>query len=437
MTETEQLIPILKWHADEPDPVIMRFIQRPATDPAAGRLAETVLEDIRKRGNTALLECIHRFDSTEVTVENIRVTRPEIMRAREMVDNDFKNAATDAHRRISAFSKAGMRKEWSIPTAKGGMVGEQFVPYDRIGAYIPGGAAPLASTALMTVTLAKVAGVQEIVACTPAAKDGSVNPYLLFALDLAGATEIYKIGGIQSVAAMAYGTETIAPVQKIVGPGGPYVTAAKRLVYGTVALDMVAGPSEIAVLADDTAKAEHVAADLLSQAEHGSGHEKVLFVTPSRRLAADVREAMLRQTEQLSRKEAIMKVLQVGTMIVVADRIDDGMELCNLFAPEHFELMIREPRMWVKKVRAAGAIFVGPWTPECAGDFAAGPSHVLPTGGTASFFSGLTVDDFLRRSSVISLTRADLQEMLPVIDAFGRVEGLDAHTRSAQIRFDK
>lgn len=437
MINSNDLIPIEKWNMDNPSETITLFIKRPAIDPKAGELAESVLADIRKRGDDALFEYIHKFDSEHVTPETLRVTRAERIHARETVDLEFRNAVENAHKRISAFAKAGLRKEWSIPTSKGGMVGEQFTPFDRIGAYIPGGAAPLASTALMTITLAKVAGVQEIVACTPASKDGSVNPYLVYAMDIAGATEIYKMGGIQAIGAMAYGTPSIASVQKIVGPGGPFVTAAKRLIYGTVALDMVAGPSEIAVLADETAHAEHIAADLLSQAEHGSGHEKVLLVTPSTKLAADVRAAMIRQTETLSRKDAIIKVLKNGSMIVTVDKLDDGMELCNQFAPEHFELMVREPRLWLKKVRAAGAIFAGLWTPECAGDFVAGPSHVLPTGGTASFFSGLTVDDFMRRSSIISLTRADLQEMLPVIDAFGRVEGLDAHARSAQIRFEK
>jgi histidinol dehydrogenase len=235
---------------------------------------------------------------------------------------------------------------------------------------------------------------------------------------------------------MAYGTRTIPKVQKIVGPGGPYVTAAKRRVYGDVALDMVAGPSEIAVLADDAAQAAFVAADLLSQAEHGTGAEKALLVTPSRKLAEAVRDELLQQTETLSRKEQIRQVLARGTLIVVVDKLDDGMELCNRFAPEHLELHVREPRRWVEKVHSAGAVFVGAWTPESAGDFVAGPSHVLPTGGTAAMFSGLTVEDFRRRTSVITFTRADLKDVLPVIEAFGRVEGLDAHARSATIRFE-
>jgi histidinol dehydrogenase len=208
-------------------------------------------------------------------------------------------------------------------------------------------------------------------------------------------------------------------------------------VYGHVDLDMVAGPSEIAVLADDTASAEHVAADLLSQAEHGTGHEKILLVTPSPQLAYAVNDELLKQAARLVRREAVMKVLTEGALLAVVDNLDVGMELCNRFAPEHLEIVVREPRIWLKKVRRAGAVFVGPWTPECAGDFVAGPSHVLPTGGTAAMFSGLTVDTFRRRTSYVSYTRADLHDVMPVIDAFAEVEQLDAHARSARIRFEK
>jgi histidinol dehydrogenase len=235
---------------------------------------------------------------------------------------------------------------------------------------------------------------------------------------------------------MAFGTSTIRKVQKIVGPGGPYVTAAKKLVYGDVDLDMVAGPSEIAVLADETAVPAHVAADLLSQLEHGTGHEKALLVTPLMAMAAKVQAEMERQMASLSRRDAIEKAAAEGALFVVVDHLDTGMDLINRFAPEHFEIMTKEPRRWLQKVRNAGAVFVGGWTPECAGDFVAGPSHVLPTGGTAAYFSGLTVDSFRKRTSVVAFTRADLLETLPLIEAMGRVEGLDSHSRSASIRFD-
>jgi histidinol dehydrogenase len=355
----------------------------------------------------------------------------------EEVDGDFKRAAAGRPGPHRPLRKAGLRKDWSIQSPKGGTLGEQFTPLDRVGCYIPAGAAPLASTALMTVALAKVAGVQEIVACSPCDKQGRVNPFVLYALDLAGATEIYRVGGIQAIGAMAFGTATIGRVQKIVGPGGPYVTAAKRLVYGYCDLDLVAGPSEVAILADETARPEHIVADLLAQAEHGTGHEKALFITPSAPLAYAVSELLPRQADRLPKRDIIRQVLATGTMIVLVDNLDSGMELCNRFAPEHLEIMVKEPRIWLKKVRRAGGVFVGLWTPESAGDFVAGPSHVLPTGGTAAMFSGLTVESFRRRTSYVSYTRADLQDVLPTIEAFAQVEELEGHGRSARIRFDK
>ncbi len=438
MAEEQSIrVAVTRWYPNEASETVTQFLNRPAFDPAAEAAAARILADIRAHGDEAVARCVKEFDGAALEPAAFAVTTEERKAALNEVDLDFKRAATEAYKRITRFAQSGLRKDWTIATPKGGSVGEQFIPLARVGTYIPAGAAPLASTALMTVTLARVAGVLEVVACTPAGKDGKVDPYLLYALDLAGANEIYKVGGIQAIGAMAYGTKTIRKVQKIVGPGGPYVTAAKRLVYGEVDLDMVAGPSELAVLADDTAQPEFVAADLLSQAEHGTGHEKVLLVTPSSRLAEAVQKELAKQTATLKRKQAIRKVLEKGALIVVVDNLDVGMELCNQFAPEHLELLTNEPRRWAQKVRTAGAVFLGAWTPECAGDFVAGPSHVLPTGGTAAMFSGLTVDSFRRRTSVISFTRADLQEVLPTLEAFGRVEQLDAHARSAKIRFEK
>ncbi len=430
-------IRIAKWSTLRPAEAVYQFLNRPPISAEAESVAREVLAEVRARGDEAVARYVRQFDGASLTPAQFLVTSDERKAAIETVDTEFKRSATEAHRRIAKYAQNGLRKDWSMSTPKGGQLGEQFVPLTRVGIYIPAGAAPLASTALMTATLARVADVLEIVACTPANKEGKVDPFLLYALDVAGATEIYKIGGIQAIGAMAYGTRTIPKVQKIVGPGGPYVTAAKRLVYGDVDLDMVAGPSEIAILADDSAQPAYVAADLLSQAEHGTGHEKALLVTPSQKLAEAVREELARQTVKLSRREAIRKVLEQGTLLVVVDNLDVGMELCNRFAPEHLEIMTEEPRRWAKKVRSAGAVFVGAWTPECAGDFVAGPSHVLPTGGTAAVFSGLTADTFRRRLSLISLTRADLMDVLPVIEAFGRVEKLDAHAKSGKIRFEK
>lgn len=431
-------IQIAKWAPNQPSEMVLDFLHRPAFLPEAETAAREVLEDIKSRGDAAVADAVAKFNEQKLMPAKFAVTKAERMAAMDAVSPAFKRAVQESIARVTKFSKAGLRPNWQILSPKGGAMGEQFMPLDRVGCYIPGGAAPLASTAIMTVTLAKVAGVQEIVACTPTEKGSNkINPHILYALDTAGATEIYRIGGIQAIGAMAYGTRTIRSVQKIVGPGGPYVTAAKRLVYGIVDLDLVAGPSEVAILADDTARPSHIAADLLAQAEHGTGHEKALLVTSSSPLAYAVQDELLKQAQALPPSESLNRVLSEGTLIVIVDNLDIGMDLCNQFAPEHFEIIVREPRMWLKKVRRAGAVFIGPWTPECAGDFVAGPSHVLPTGGTAAMFSGLTVDAFRRRTSYISFTRADLQDVLPHIEAFAEVEQLEAHGRSAKIRFER
>jgi histidinol dehydrogenase len=429
-------IKVVKWTPEKPSSVVSAFLKRPAFDTSAETAVREVLEDIRLNGDAAVIKHVKSFDGVTLKPGEFRVTAAEIARAREAVDASFRAAARETHKRVTGFARNGMKKDWRMFSPKGGELGEQFVPFDRVGVYIPGGHAPLVSTVFMTVTLAKVAGVQEIVACTPSDEKGQINPYILFALELAGATEIYRIGGSQAIGMMAFGTKTVRKVQKIVGPGGAYVTAAKKLVYGEVALDLVAGPSEIAILADETAPAPCVAADLLAQAEHGTGHEKAMLVTNSGSLANAVAAELVKQTETLSRKQAVQKVLEKGCLLVVVNTLDEGMELCNQYGPEHLEIMVREPRNWLRKVRAAGAVFFGTWTPESVGDFVAGPSHVLPTGGTAMMFSGLTVDDFRRRTSFMAFTRADLQETLPVIEAFGRVEGLDGHARAARVRFE-
>ncbi len=424
------------WSSETRNRKVEQFLARPALDPEALVVAAELLETIRSQGDKALLAAARRFDTPALKLKEIRVSEEEIAAATKEVDSDFRKQAKEADKRIFAFAKAGKRKNWEMKTPQGGSLGERFNPLDRVGVYIPGGTAPLASTSLMTATLARAAGVPEIVACTPADKEGKVNPYILYALKLAGVSEIYRVGGVQAIGALAYGTKTIAKVQKIVGPGNAYVTAAKKLVYGEVSLDSVAGPSEVAILADESARPAHVAADLLAQAEHGTGKEKALLVSTSQGLVDQVMEELPRQAAQLSRVERLIPVLQQGVLMVTVDSMEDGIELINRFAAEHLELLVKSPKRVLKQIRAAGAVFLGPWTPECAGDFAAGPSHVLPTGGAAAMFSGLTVDDFMRRSSVLNLKRQDLEEMLPVIEAFGRVEGLDGHSRSATIRFE-
>lgn len=414
------------------DSRIEAFNARPAFPEEAERAASEVLAEIRKNGDSAVRKYVAKFEG--YTGKNLRIADDEGLDA--AIPSGIRKAVRDAHRRVLKFSKASLRPNWSMKTPRGGSEGEFFSPMDRVGVYVPGGTAPLASTSIMTVTLAKAAGVKEIVACTPAGKTGEVNPVLLHALRVAGATEIYRVGGIQAIGMMAFGTKSCRKVQKIAGPGNAFVTAAKRQVYGYVAIDQVAGPSEIAVLTDGSVDIRWIAADLLSQAEHGSGWEKSLCVCTSMKLAEAIRREVLAQTETLSRKALVQRVIdRDGILIVVAKNVQEGLEVVNRFAPEHFEIMTKNATKVMKGVRSAGAVFAGPWTPESAGDFVAGPSHVLPTGGAANMFSGLTPDDFRRRHSFVAFTKKDLQETRGTIEAFAGVEGLDGHGRAATIRF--
>jgi histidinol dehydrogenase len=416
---------------------VTEFLERSAFPEEAERAAYEVLAAIRARGDEAVAEYVAKFEGAKLRPKDFRVSAAEMAGVDAVVPPALKRAVKDAYTRVMRFSKASLRKPWKMKTPRGGTAGEFFSPMDRVGVYVPGGTAPLASTSVMTVTLARAAGVKEIVACTPAGKTGEVNPVLLYALKLAGATEVYRVGGIQAIGMMAYGTKMCAKVQKIVGPGNAFVTAAKRQVYGYVGIDQVAGPSEIAVLADGSVSAAWVAADLLSQAEHGSGYEKSLLVTLSREFAEEVKKELLAQTKTLSRKDIIQRVIdRDGILFAVAPTLEEGLELVNRFAPEHFEIMCKDALRLMKGVRSAGAVFAGAWTPESAGDFVAGPSHVLPTGGAANMFNGLTPDDFRRRHSFVAFTKADLAETKTTIEAFAGVEGLDAHGRAASIRFE-
>lgn len=416
------------------DKKLKTFISRPAFPEEAEKAAEKVLKDIRLNGDAAVAKYVEKFEGAKLKPSQFRLRNFNFSK----MDKTIQRAANDAYVRVINFSRASLKQRWEIGTSKGGKLGEFFTPMDRVGVYIPGGTAPLASTAIMTVALAKAANVKEIVACTPAGKTGEVNPVLLYALTLAGATEIYRVGGIQAIGMMAFGTKTCRKVEKIVGPGNAYVTAAKRQVYGYVGIDQVAGPSEIAVITDGSVSIRWVAADLLSQAEHGSGMEKSLCVCTNKRYAETLRNEILRQAETLGRKELVKRVIDAdGIMIVVVKSVLEGMKVINEFAPEHLELLTKNPQDALRWVRSAGAVFVGPWTPESAGDFVAGPSHVLPTGGAANMFNGLTPDDFRRRHSFVSFTQADLADTLQTIKTFSEVEGLDAHGRSATIRFDR
>jgi histidinol dehydrogenase len=333
------------------------------------------------------------------------------------------------------FAKASLRKSWSSKNRQGGKVGERFDAFERVGIYVPGGTAPLVSTAVMTCTLAAAAGVPEIVVTTPASKSGAINPALLHALRASGATEVYKAGGAQAIAAMAYGTNSLPRVLKIFGPGNAYVVEAKRQCFGRVAIDLLPGPSEIMVIADSTANPAWIAADLLAQAEHGHG-SAVIFVTDSATKLAEVAAAFQAQLAKLSRQEHLHEVADRTTHLIQVRTLAHAVDLANAFAPEHLAIVARNDEKLAARVRTAGAIFLGGYSPVVAGDFVAGPSHELPTGGAGKSFPGLTVDQFQRRTSLVRLDRSSLAALLPAIQTFSKIEGLDAHGRSASIRFE-
>lgn len=403
-------------------------------DPAIEQRARAILEAVRIRGDEALLEFTERFDGAKLRPEQLAITRAELMAASLKADPALRAAVAEAGKNIAAFARRSRRRNWQMRNSHGARVGEKFDPFQRVGVYIPGGTAPLVSTALMTALLAKVAGCPEIVVCTPCGKDGTVNPALLFAARAAGATEIYRVGGAQAIAAMAYGTPTIRGVQKIFGPGNAYVVAAKRLVVGHVAIDLLPGPSELLVVADDSANPRHAAADLLAQAEHGSGFERVWLVTPSAKLVTAVSKEIARQLPRLARRKFIKQVLH-NTWLIQVKTMADAVSLANQLAPEHCQVMTRRPRAVADGIVTAGALFLGPWSPTVLGDYVAGPSHTLPTGGAGLSFAGLSVDQFQRRTSVVEYTRAALKKALSAVRKFAEVEGLEAHGKSAACRF--
>jgi len=412
------------------------LLERRNQDPQVEQAAAEILAGVRARGDAAVAEYAKKFDRVTLTPAEFAVSAKEIAAAEKAVDASAKAAIRMACAQIRDFAQQQKRQDWSFSPRPGVRLGERFTPLSRVGAYVPGGTAPLVSTVLHTVTLAKVAGVKEIVVVTPPGADKKVHPAILFAAKVAGATTVYRLGGVYAVGALAYGTQTIPRVEKIVGPGNAYVTAAKRQVYGEVALDLVAGPSEILVLADSTANPEFIAADMLSQAEHGSGREQVFLITTDAKLVPKVQAALARQAKTLSRLACVQKVLKAGVFFIVAKNTASAVVLADQIAPEHLEIMMRSPERVAAKIQAAGAIFIGHWTPEPVGDFVAGPSHVLPTAGAGRYFSGLTLEHFYRRMSTVSYTEAALRREVGAIAKFAELEGLDAHGRSATIRLE-
>ena len=405
-------------------------------DPVVEERARSIVAAVRERGDAALLELTERFDGVQLTAEQLTVSQAELFSAALTADDSLRAAVTEAEKNIAAFAKKSLRKNWTARNSHGAAVGEKFDGFGRVGIYIPGGTAPLVSTALMTITLARVAGCREIAVCTPPGHDGSVNPALLFAARTAGATEIYKAGGAQAIAALALGTPTIRPVQKVFGPGNAYVVAAKRLLVGHVAIDLLPGPSEVLVLADDSANPKFIAADLLAQAEHGSGHERVWLVTTSAKILKATEKEIARQLPLLSRREFIAKALANNGWLIQVKSLADGIALVNRLAPEHCEVMVRQPQQAVEQITTAGALFLGAWSPTVLGDYVAGPSHTLPTGGAGRSFAGLTVDQFQRRTSVVDYSKPALKKALASVKKFAELEGLDAHGKSAAIRLD-
>jgi histidinol dehydrogenase len=393
-----------------------------------------ILHEVYVRGDDALLEFTERFDGAKLVADRLAVTQAEFFNASIAADDALRKAIDGAEKNIAAFAKKSLRKNWQMKNSHGASVGEKFDPFQRVGIYIPGGTAPLVSTALMTITLAKVAGCREIVVCTPCGKDGSINQALLFAARTVGATEIYRVGGAQAIGAMAYGTKTIRRVQKIFGPGNAYVNTAKRLLFGHVTIDLLAGPSELLVIADETTNPKFAAADLLAQAEHSFESHRIWLVTTSAKVLKTVESEITKQLPKLARREMAQNSVNRSCWLIQVKSLDDAISLTNQLAPEHCEVMTRNPRQISEKILTAGAIFLGPWSPTVLGDYVAGPSHTLPTGGAGASFAGLTVDQFQRRTSVVEYNRASLKKALATVKKFAELEGLGAHGKSAEIR---
>lgn len=395
-----------------------------------------ILANVKEKGDEALFSYTKEFDKVEVTPETIRVTEEEIEEAYKAVDASLLEVIRKALVNIRSYHEKQRQNSWFTSTENGTMLGQKVTPLNRVGVYVPGGKAVYPSSVLMNIVPAKVAGVPHIVMTTPPGKDGKVNPSTLVAAKEAGADEIYKVGGAQAIGALAYGTASIPKVDKIVGPGNIFVALAKKAVYGHVSIDSIAGPSEILVLADETANAHYVAADLLSQAEHDEMASAIL-ITTSTELAQNVEKEIEGYLKVLSRKEIIEKSLENFGYILIAEDMNEAIEAANEIASEHMEIVTKNAFEVMMKVRNAGAIFIGEYSSEPLGDYFAGPNHVLPTNGTAKFFSALSVDDFIKKSSIVYYSKSALQEIHKDIIQFASSEQLTAHANSIAVRFEE
>jgi histidinol dehydrogenase len=389
----------------------------------------TILDDVRRHGDKALYAYTKQFDSLETN--RLRLSSQEILRAAAKAEKKIVKALSLSARRIRVFHKQQREKSWSF-SRQGIELGQIIRPVERAGIYVPGGKAAYPSTVLMNVIPAQVAGVREIAVCVPAPK-GELNPSVMAALHLLGIQEVYRLGGAQAIGAMAYGTKTVRKVDKITGPGNIYVATAKRMVYGEVDIDMIAGPSEVLIIADETANPVFIAADILSQAEHDE-HASSVLVTPSGKLADAVRKEVQKQLIILRRKDIAQKSLESFGAIMLAKDMRDAAEIANRIAPEHLEIMTARPKDILPLIKHAGAIFLGEWTPEALGDYSAGPNHTLPTGGTARFSSPLGVYDFMKRSSLLCFTRQGFNKLAETVKTIADAEGLEAHGNSIRVR---
>lgn len=396
---------------------------------------QEIVNDVRERGDAALFEYTEKFDRVVLDKDSVVVTEEEFADAYCKIDPELIGVIRRAIENIRAFHEGQKKNSWFTAPKDGVFLGQRVTPLKRVGVYVPGGKAAYPSSVLMNVIPAKVAGVDEIIMCTPPGKDGKVYEGTLVAAKEAGIDRVYKVGGAQAVAAMAYGTESIPKTDKIVGPGNIYVALAKRAVYGNVSIDSIAGPSEILVLADKTANPRYVAADLLSQAEHDQLASAIL-ITTDQELADRVSDEIDRMVPALSRKDIINASLDNYGYILIADNMDDAVDAVNEIASEHLEILTADPFSTMTRIRNAGAIFLGEYSSEPLGDYFAGPNHILPTNGTAKFFSALSVDDFIKRSSIISYSESALSAVHEDIETFAKAEGLTAHANSIAVRFE-
>ena len=427
---------ILKLTDEAFGTILTNMLKRsPDSYPEQEAVVSVILADVRENGDKAVFNYTKKFDGADISAENFIVTEEEEKEAYEKVDPALIGVIRKAISRIRTFHEKERQKSWFM-TEEGMVLGQKVTPLSRVGVYVPGGKAAYPSSVLMNVIPAQVAGVPDIVMCTPPGKDGKVTPTTLVAAKEAGVGTVYKVGGAQAIAAMAFGTESLPRVDKITGPGNIFVALAKKAVYGHVAIDSVAGPSEVTVLADDTANARYVAADLLSQAEHDEMACAIL-VTTSMRVAEEVSAEIDGFLETLSRRDIIKKSLDNFGRILVADTMEEAVRAVNEIAPEHLELVTRDPFLLMTEIKNAGAIFIGEYSSEPFGDYFAGPNHVLPTNGTAKFFSALSVDDFIKKTSIIYSSGEALKALHEDVETFAKAEGLTAHANSIHIRFEE